>query len=759
YWYKKTYSLNQLLFRSLVKHYLTIGWKKKFDPSPLFCSEKYLDDNPDVIEAVINPLLHYETHGRREGRKVFCSSNLLAPPPLCFKNKFSKKPSTISKYTVKKPKMEIISYLGHELGNIDKSSPNLKCSAESLYAFLKINQLDTSHLHINDFDLDAEPLTLSDKNIFCCKSISFINEMTMRCMSSLDYNTPANNSRILSFYQININVQKDNVIEKICEQVINKTLQCYDVKLLNQYMPILICETDLANNISQIRLIPFPSLYLNGIHFSEAIVHEDLKGIQLSLLSRWLEIFSSGQYEWLHQININLNSMLGSEKILSTCFIQWLYVNMGIVIKYNNLSIENAFNKTLSCSYDRKTHIHYPNSVYKKELPIIASNITIADNSIPLISSLLDLKSNSDEYSAVSLSIIYSNLTTLHPKFSISIPISDNCIYNNHTKHIVQSFQKDSENIPSGSNQAPHLELNLIKFVDNRNILNHSSQLFLPISNDLEQKQPLIQPSATTNLLVLVKLTSCNFKHLCTTLYSISNQYLLNRFNPKILIIGKEEQTQRILSNVAQFKKIDQICPGVTIKVTHFNRLEFEISNSHHYKYICCISEGVVLHDPRTLTTMTNISINNGSASIGCSVLQELILKKKNLVTCTSNTFILERNPHQDNEWKLSNDLPDELLDKSTYPVLSLDSRFFIANIEKLLKSKINLQAFVEEELDENIHSFIGLNDLNLHTTLVSVSHCEIITSKKSPVKLNIPSQYLLNDLLNRAIAIEGYLY
>ncbi|MDZ7839287.1 MAG: glycosyltransferase family 4 protein [Gammaproteobacteria bacterium] len=51
-------------------HYLNEGAKKGYDPSPRFSTRYYLAANPDVAAAEdMNPLVHWELHGRKEGRR------------------------------------------------------------------------------------------------------------------------------------------------------------------------------------------------------------------------------------------------------------------------------------------------------------------------------------------------------------------------------------------------------------------------------------------------------------------------------------------------------------------------------------------------------------------------------------------------------------------------------------------------------------------------------------------------------------------
>lgn len=51
-----------------VRHYLRFGAGAGLDPNPGFSSASYLIRYPDIANLGVNPLLHYRTNGRREGR-------------------------------------------------------------------------------------------------------------------------------------------------------------------------------------------------------------------------------------------------------------------------------------------------------------------------------------------------------------------------------------------------------------------------------------------------------------------------------------------------------------------------------------------------------------------------------------------------------------------------------------------------------------------------------------------------------------------
>ena len=50
------------------QHYLTYGWHEGRNPDALFDTRYYLAQNPDVAAAHVDPLLHYEQYGWHEGR-------------------------------------------------------------------------------------------------------------------------------------------------------------------------------------------------------------------------------------------------------------------------------------------------------------------------------------------------------------------------------------------------------------------------------------------------------------------------------------------------------------------------------------------------------------------------------------------------------------------------------------------------------------------------------------------------------------------
>ena len=67
YYLEQNHDLKQLQINPLI-HYLEIGFEEGRNPNPLFDTSYYLSQNPDVAESGINPLVHYLEIGAREGK-------------------------------------------------------------------------------------------------------------------------------------------------------------------------------------------------------------------------------------------------------------------------------------------------------------------------------------------------------------------------------------------------------------------------------------------------------------------------------------------------------------------------------------------------------------------------------------------------------------------------------------------------------------------------------------------------------------------
>ncbi|QIA64448.1 glycosyltransferase [Vibrio astriarenae] len=55
-------------YKDLLSHFVAVGHRKQFSPSPFFSTEYYLSQNEDIRQAGVNALAHYIEYGEAEGR-------------------------------------------------------------------------------------------------------------------------------------------------------------------------------------------------------------------------------------------------------------------------------------------------------------------------------------------------------------------------------------------------------------------------------------------------------------------------------------------------------------------------------------------------------------------------------------------------------------------------------------------------------------------------------------------------------------------
>ena len=67
-WYRRTYCDVRDTPIDVARHYLEHGAAEGRNPHPLFDTNFYLEQNPDVVADGANPLVHYITYGAKEGR-------------------------------------------------------------------------------------------------------------------------------------------------------------------------------------------------------------------------------------------------------------------------------------------------------------------------------------------------------------------------------------------------------------------------------------------------------------------------------------------------------------------------------------------------------------------------------------------------------------------------------------------------------------------------------------------------------------------
>lgn len=84
-WYIETYGIELQDPMSPALHYLAYGWKMGYNPSEYFDIDEYLEDNPEVKDANLCPLVHWEIYGltRRSKIRIHNITGLREKHPEC----------------------------------------------------------------------------------------------------------------------------------------------------------------------------------------------------------------------------------------------------------------------------------------------------------------------------------------------------------------------------------------------------------------------------------------------------------------------------------------------------------------------------------------------------------------------------------------------------------------------------------------------------------------------------------------------------
>ena len=103
-----------------------------------------------------------------------------------------------------------------------------------------------------------------------------------------------------------------------------------DIALCDSFMPLLVCETDVAGVVLHVSILPFPSLVRGGVHYAELWARAlggnylaDLFAASVALLEAWASV-KSGKSVGTTGLVVDVAAGNGSELLLSPPVQQWL---------------------------------------------------------------------------------------------------------------------------------------------------------------------------------------------------------------------------------------------------------------------------------------------------------------------------------------------------------------------------------------------------------------------------------------------------
>lgn len=124
-----------------------------------------------------------------------------------------------------------------------------------------------------------------------------------------------------------------------------------DIALLNPYLPVLLLVSDVNGKLLDLALLPFPSLFPQGMHDAEAAA---LGGDAMSAaavlaqqyLDEWQQARSAGDAFALGEYLVDVRGGIGTERIFSTDLKEWLWAVFGVRVKLWRLAEQDQGEKT-----------------------------------------------------------------------------------------------------------------------------------------------------------------------------------------------------------------------------------------------------------------------------------------------------------------------------------------------------------------------------------------------------------------------------
>ena len=290
-WYKNYY-LKYNDKTDPVRHYLEEGWKIGNNPSMLFHNDAYLYNNLDVLEAEMNPLLHYELNGKNENRKIY---HLKAPAVLDkMKGIFKKSPKIsiiVASYNYEDYIKETLSsllmqtYKNYEIIVVDDGSKDN--SIQVIREFMGKSNKIKLYTHENNANKGlAETIKLGISNasgefIAFCESDDKWHPEHLETKFNIIKNYP-NAQIILNNIETTGNITKENIVYymKYLRKYYNsniKTISFGEIREVN-YIPtfsaVMVKKTLLQHCDYHTPIIPWLDLWLwRQVMYKENTIH------------------------------------------------------------------------------------------------------------------------------------------------------------------------------------------------------------------------------------------------------------------------------------------------------------------------------------------------------------------------------------------------------------------------------------------------------------------------------------------------------
>ncbi len=380
-WYTKRYLAGGETEIEAALHYLLVGAAQGNDPGPRFSSGYYLGHHTDVAAAGANPLLHYVMYGESEGRKIapaetprtdVAEPDLLEPLPARFESPLTAAESPPARFEPPLTALEPVRYpLPNLLAALPDQPPEpladdalqlqlsgvplgwlrqqaVQDALQPIAAFTRLSGVDLAEALQHDEQsphwLNSSPM-LSETSPGAGALIAlgtdagcdfvdvwFVNERDLRVRLRAT-NDLLGAQRLLRCYQYDPSGEKGLALLAEARIPLGE-LEFVDIATYNAFSPLLFVLGTPGEEILSLTLLPFPSLCRGGAHYGELLAVgagqaylEAMRSLSHSLIEERLH---AGPSPLPLRIEVDLTGATGAERIFNTDLRQWLSRSLNV---------------------------------------------------------------------------------------------------------------------------------------------------------------------------------------------------------------------------------------------------------------------------------------------------------------------------------------------------------------------------------------------------------------------------------------------
>ena len=451
-----------------------------------------------------------------------------------------------------------------------------------------------------------------------------------------------------------------------------------DVALLNPFLPLLLIETGPEDLIDSAVLLPFPSLCRGGAHYGELCsigrgenTFGDLAAMSQDLLAALLR-GRRGSLFRVAELEVDVRAATGAEPIFSLDVADWLASVIGVELKPCNL--DGIENPAVRAFFEKRLSRTSPSTVGGPRSG--ACILSLPADALPTIDALA-APSGATEAGMVG-SFLVARKTAAAPRARISMPPLDASLLDLQPRRGAVAFPmlrlaRDGGQSGTGEPVQAFAPV-AMRYVDGEPAgERQKASLLMPVGPGVPC--PLlgaeIPPGATISVLArMTSQTGDGFRHL---IESLALQSCANR----VEVVAVGDWSDPWARNAAA-AVIHRWFPERSRLVDRnggageSGALDSAAAQAEA-EFLLVVDTDLILHDPRTLETLTAMAARDVAASAGCMIVRPGFFKNEPEVVVQSAGYFGDARAGSDRYLVAEIDVYDSLR-MATYPVAANSS-------------------------------------------------------------------------------------